>query len=95
MREVVVLGVGMHPFGRFLDKGLSDLAYVAVWDALKDAGVPAEYKVFFLPASLYVEFEIYPSKGWESSNAEMESGWLIIPPLTCRVAWATRCMWSR
>jgi acyl-CoA synthetase (NDP forming) len=34
VREVVVLGVGMHPFGRFLDKGLKDLAYVAVWDAL-------------------------------------------------------------
>ena len=42
MQEVVVLGVGMHPFGRFLDKGLSDLASVAVWAALKDAGVPAK-----------------------------------------------------
>lgn len=42
MREVVVLGVGMHPFGRFLDKGLRDLARVAVWDALKDANVPAK-----------------------------------------------------
>jgi acetyl-CoA acyltransferase len=40
MREVVVLGVGMHPFGRFLDKSLSDLAKVAIWDALKDAKVP-------------------------------------------------------
>jgi len=42
MREVVVLGVGMHPFGRFLDKSLSDLARVAIWDALKDAHVPAK-----------------------------------------------------
>jgi acetyl-CoA acetyltransferase len=42
MREVVVLGVGMHPFGRFLDKSLSDLARVAVWEALKDANVPAK-----------------------------------------------------
>ena len=42
MREVVVLGVGMHPFGRFLDKSLSDLAKVAIWDALKDANVPAK-----------------------------------------------------
>jgi acetyl-CoA acetyltransferase len=39
MRDVVVLGVGMHPFGRFIDKDLRDLAYTAVWDALKDAGV--------------------------------------------------------
>ena len=42
MREVVVLGVGMHPFGRFLEKGLGDLAGVAVWSALKDANVPAK-----------------------------------------------------
>jgi len=42
MREVAVLGVGMHPFGRFLDKSLSDLANIAVWAALKDANVPAK-----------------------------------------------------
>lgn len=42
MREVVILGVGMHPFGRFLDKSLSDLAKVAIWDALKDANVLAK-----------------------------------------------------
>ena len=42
MRKVVVLGVGMHPFGRFLEKSLSDLAKVAIWDALKDAKVPAK-----------------------------------------------------
>ncbi len=41
MREVVVLGVGMHPFGRFLEKGMSDLAGVALSRALKDANVPA------------------------------------------------------
>ena len=42
---------------------------------VKDASVPAEYKVFFLPSATYAEFEIYPSKGWESSNAEMNK-WL-------------------
>ena len=42
MREVVVLGVGMHPFGRFLEKSLTDLGRVAVWTALKDANVPAK-----------------------------------------------------
>ena len=42
---------------------------------VKDASVPAEYKVFSLPAFKYAEFEIYPSKGYESSNAEM-SKWL-------------------
>ena len=38
-REVVVAGVGLHPFGRFPDKGLSDLALEAVVESLKDAGV--------------------------------------------------------
>ena len=42
MREVAVVGVGMHPFGKFLDKSLSDLARVAVWNALQDASVPAK-----------------------------------------------------
>jgi acetyl-CoA acyltransferase len=42
MREVVVLGIGMHPFGRFLEKNMSDLAKVAIWDALRDSGVPAK-----------------------------------------------------
>ena len=40
MREVAIIGVGMHPFGKFLDKGLRDLAQVAVWEAIKDANVP-------------------------------------------------------
>jgi predicted transcriptional regulator YdeE len=42
---------------------------------VKDAGVPAEYKVFFVPAATYAEFEIYPAKGYESSNTVM-SKWL-------------------
>ena len=40
MREVVVLGVGMHKVGRFDDKSLSDLGREAVLNAIKDAGVP-------------------------------------------------------
>ncbi|MEK6710232.1 MAG: thiolase family protein [Nitrospinota bacterium] len=40
MRDVVIAGVGMHPFGKFLDKSLEDLARVAVWNAVGDSGVP-------------------------------------------------------
>lgn len=39
MREVVIIGVGMTPFGKFLDKGLNDLGTIAVWNAIKDAGI--------------------------------------------------------
>ena len=38
-REVMVVGVGLHPFGRFPDKDLGDLAIGAVVPALEDAGV--------------------------------------------------------
>ena len=40
-REVCILGVGMHPFGKFLDKGLKDLTRVAVWNSIRDAGIDA------------------------------------------------------
>ena len=39
MDEVVVIGVGMHRFGQFADKGLADLARDAVWLAIEDAGI--------------------------------------------------------
>ena len=38
-REVMVVGVGLQPFGRFPDKDLGDLAIGAVVPALQDAGV--------------------------------------------------------
>ena len=38
-REVVVAGVGLHPFGRFPEKDLATLAIEAVLPALNDAGV--------------------------------------------------------
>jgi benzoylsuccinyl-CoA thiolase BbsB subunit len=40
MRDVVVLGAGLHRFGRFPDKSLEDLGREAISNALADAGVP-------------------------------------------------------
>ena len=37
--RVVVLGVGLHPFGRFPEKSTSDLGRTAALEAMKDAGV--------------------------------------------------------
>lgn len=39
MGKVYVIGVGMHPFGRFLDKSLKYLTRHAVWEAIQDAGI--------------------------------------------------------
>lgn len=40
MRDVVVLGAGLHRFGRFPDKSLQDLGREAIKNALDDSGVP-------------------------------------------------------
>ncbi len=40
MREVVVLGAGLHRFGRFPDKSLQDMGREAIKNALDDSGVP-------------------------------------------------------
>lgn len=39
-REVVVAGVGLHPFGRFPEKSATDMARAAALEAFEDAGVP-------------------------------------------------------
>ncbi len=39
MRDVAVVGLGMHAWGKFKDVGVTDLCRVAVDAALKDAGV--------------------------------------------------------
>ncbi len=42
MREVCVIGVGLHKFGRFADKGLGDLGREAILAAFADAGCEAK-----------------------------------------------------
>jgi acetyl-CoA acetyltransferase len=39
MREVIVAGVGVHKFGKFVDKSLKELGRVALKNALDDAGL--------------------------------------------------------
>jgi len=39
MRDVAVLGVGMHPFGKFNDKSVTELCRTATEAALRDAGI--------------------------------------------------------
>lgn len=39
MDDIVVLGVGMHPFGQFPDKDIRDLSRLAIWEAIDDAGI--------------------------------------------------------
>jgi len=41
MREVAIIGVGMHKFGKFPNESLKDLGRVAVWNAIHDANIEA------------------------------------------------------
>jgi acetyl-CoA acetyltransferase len=38
MSDIYIVGVGMTPFGKFLDRSVKDLVHAATRDALKDAG---------------------------------------------------------
>ncbi len=40
MRDVVIIGVGMTRFGKFLERGLPDLGREAVWNSIADANIP-------------------------------------------------------
>jgi predicted transcriptional regulator YdeE len=48
---------------------------VHVGQRVSGTDIPAEYKIYRLPAATYAEFEVYPAKGYESRNDEM-SKWL-------------------
>ena len=39
MRDVAIIGIGVHPWGKFKDRTLNDITRVAVDAALADAGV--------------------------------------------------------
>ena len=39
MREVAIIGVGIHPFGRFPNETYIEIGQAAVRDALRDAGI--------------------------------------------------------
>jgi acetyl-CoA acyltransferase len=41
-REVCIVGVGMHEFGKFPAKNLKELTRIAVWRAIHDAGIDAK-----------------------------------------------------
>ncbi len=53
MRDVVVLGVGMTKFGKFLNRSLKEMGQEAIWNAVADAGIDArEIQVAYFSNSL-------------------------------------------
>ncbi|MFH1349390.1 MAG: thiolase family protein [Pseudomonadota bacterium] len=68
MRNVVIMGVGMHPFGRFPEKSFEALTYPAIDAALKDSGIPfKDIEVAFcgvVYSSLYDSRRVIQQFGW-------------------------------
>jgi acetyl-CoA acetyltransferase len=53
MRQVVVVGVGMTKFGKFLDRTLQDMGQESIWNAVEDAGIPgSDIEVAYFSNSL-------------------------------------------
>ena len=56
-REIVIIGCGMHKFGRFEDKSYADIGREAIRMALQDAGIgwkdiqAAYCSTMYLPAT--------------------------------------------
>ena len=68
MRNVVVMGVGLHKYGRFPEKSFEDLTYPAIEDALNDSGIPfREIEGAFcgvVDSALYDSRRVIQQFGW-------------------------------
>jgi acetyl-CoA acyltransferase len=78
MRDVVVIGVGMTRFGKFLERSLSDLGREAVWNAVEDAGVPPkDIQIAYVANSL--GYQLTELKGTIGQHVLAASGFFGIP----------------
>ena len=57
MRNVVVMGIGLHKYGRHPDKSFEQLTYPAVNDALIDSGIPFKEEQYNLARQSRNEIE--------------------------------------
>ncbi|MFH1480961.1 MAG: thiolase family protein, partial [Pseudomonadota bacterium] len=68
MRNVVIMGVGMHKFGRFPEETFVELTYPAIEGALKDSGIPfKDIDVAYcgvVYSSLYDSRRVIQQFGW-------------------------------
>ena len=82
MTQAVVMGVGLHQFGRFPDKPVEEMARVAIEAALEDSGVP------FKDVQLAMMGCAKPEGGW-ARRVIQQFGWTGIPMTTMSQACAS------
>ena len=68
MRDVLVMGIGLHPFGRFPEKTFEELSYPAIKEALDDSNIPfKDIEVAFcgvVNSALYDSRNVIQQFGW-------------------------------
>ncbi len=78
MRDVVIIGVGMTRFGKFLERSLSDLGREAVWNTIDDAGVPPkDIQIAYVANSL--AYQLTELKGTIGQHVLGAAGFFGIP----------------
>jgi acetyl-CoA acyltransferase len=78
MRDVVIIGVGMTCFGKFLERSLQDLSREAVWNAVEDAGIsPRQVQIAYIASSL--AYQLTELKGTIGQHVLGAAGFFGIP----------------
>ncbi len=78
MRDVVIIGVGMTRFGKFLERSLGDLGREAVWNAIDDANVPPkDIQIAYVANSL--AYQLTELKGTIGQHVLGAAGFFGIP----------------
>ena len=78
MRDVVIIGVGMTRFGKFLERSLADLGREAVWNTIEDAGIPPkDIQIAYVASSL--AYQLTELKGTIGQHVLAAAGFFGIP----------------
>lgn len=78
MRDVVIIGVGMTRFGKFLERSLQDLGREAVWNAIEDAGIPpGDIQIAYVANAL--AYQLTELKGTIGQHVLAAAGFFGIP----------------
>lgn len=78
MRDVVIIGVGMTRFGKFLERSLPDLGREAVWSAIDDANIPPkDIQIAYVANAL--AYQLTELKGTIGQHVLAAAGFFGIP----------------
>ena len=78
MQDVVIIGVGMTRFGKFLERSLPDLGREAVWKAVEDANIPPkDIQIAYVANSL--AYQLTELKGTVGQHVLAGAGFFGIP----------------